>query len=166
MWLFGISFDHIIHSICADLPPHTFSSSATTPCHVLIRVKSSCMCVKDLQTVAERKTKTKPKFHLGRFLWKGWKISSHAHRILVHVKDLFPDSRCALKSYLNGSLPCKILLWISSGEWNNTSQNFCKRGQPQRVKPIFGKFLTLEFSFHFLFLPGFSNSLVERFTLQ
>ena len=35
-----------------------------------ISFSSSLMRVKDLQTVAERKEKTKPKFQLGRFLWK------------------------------------------------------------------------------------------------
>ena len=36
----------------------------------------------ELQTVAERKKKTKPKFQLGRFLWKArvkTTISSHAY---------------------------------------------------------------------------------------
>ena len=71
MWIFGIRFELIIHSICDDLSPHKPFSSAITPCHVLIRVKSSRMRVKDLQTVAERKKKTnklKPKFQLRRFL--------------------------------------------------------------------------------------------------
>ena len=36
-----------------------FSSSATTSCHVLIRVKSSRMRVKDLKTVAERKKRSR-----------------------------------------------------------------------------------------------------------
>ena len=35
----------------------SFSLSAITPCHVLIRVKLSCMLVKDMQTVAECKKK-------------------------------------------------------------------------------------------------------------
>ena len=49
------------------------SPSAITPCHVLISKNlRACVLIKELQTVAERKKKkkTKPKFQLGRFLWK------------------------------------------------------------------------------------------------
>ena len=63
-------FERIIHSIVLTFPGINFSSSAITPCHVLIRVKSSRMRVKDLQTMAERKNKTKQKFQPGSFLWK------------------------------------------------------------------------------------------------
>ena len=66
-----------------------FSSSAITPCHVLSRVKSSRMLITcKLANCGCTKKKTKPKFQLGRFLWKARVINrSFPRRVSVPVSS-------------------------------------------------------------------------------
>ena len=95
MWIFGIRFECIIHSICADLPPHKLFSVRhyTMPWAHQLNL-CACVLIKELQTVAERKKKTKPKFQLGRFHWKA-RVKTHLLKIPdVIVKGIirFPNT--------------------------------------------------------------------------
>ena len=61
-------FERIIHSICADLPSYKlfFVRHYTMPC-----AHAMCVCVlRTCKLWLNEKNKTKPKFQLGRFLWK------------------------------------------------------------------------------------------------
>ena len=67
-----VSVLNVLYTVFVLIFHHiNFSSSAITPCHALIRVKSSRMRITcKLANCGWTKKKTKPKCQLERFLWK------------------------------------------------------------------------------------------------
>ena len=87
-----------------------FSSSEITPCHVLIRVKSSRMRITcKLANCGWTKKKTKPKFQLGRFLWKA--------RVKIVQMGALQKLQNSKQTLLLACLPDPYKLSISDDIW-------------------------------------------------
>ena len=76
------------------------SAINTMPCAHQLNLRA-CVLIKELQTVAERKKKTKkktkPKFQLGRFLWKARVITSPQKPAIHNINILNIERKTSIK---------------------------------------------------------------------